>query len=219
MRPLNYKSFFQNFCCNTYIIYGQNGDCAVIDPGYEGTEGFDAAAALGERLKYILLTHRHSDHLLAAAPLKRLTGAKIAIHKEDAVGLSDPTASLFYQVSSYFFDKQEPCEADLLLDEGDVIDVGGDKLTVLHTPGHSAGCICFLGDGVIFSGDTLFAGGMGRVDFPTGDVEKMRESLIRLCDLNGELVLCSGHGEASTIGVEKITNPYVRMAKNGTLYG
>jgi len=219
VKGLKYKSFIQNFCCNTYIIYGKNGDCAVIDPGYEGTEGFNEAAKLGDRLKYILLTHRHSDHLLAAIPLKKLTGASIAIHKDDEVGLLNPKDSLFYEVSSYFFEKQEVGSADILLNDGDTLDIGGDTLTGMHTPGHSAGCICFLGEGVIFSGDTLFAGSMGRVDFPTGDVEAMAKSLIKLSGLEGSLTLCAGHGETSTIETENNTNPYIRMAKNGTLYG
>ncbi len=215
---MNYKSFFNDFCCNTYIIYGQNGDCAVIDPGYEGTEGYNCAADLGGRLKYILLTHRHSDHLLAAVPLRRLTGAKIAIHTDDECGLKNPDDSLFYHVSSYLFPSQEVGEADLLLSDGDIIDIGGDKLRVIHTPGHSQGSVCFLGEGVLFSGDTLFAGGMGRVDFPTGDVDKMAASLLSLCELDENLALCSGHGPASTVKREKDTNPYIRMAKNGTLY-
>ena len=216
---MNYKPFFNNSCCNTYIIYGPTGDCAVIDPGYEGTPAFNEAAALGDKLKYILLTHRHSDHLLAALPLKKLTGATIAIHKDDECGLENADDSLFYYVSSYLFDSQEVGKSDLLLNDGDVIDVGGEPLTVMHTPGHSQGSICFLGDGVLFSGDTLFAAGMGRVDFPTGNVAQMAASLKALCQLDRTLVVCSGHGPTSTVGAEADTNPYIRMAKNGTLYG
>lgn len=218
MSYLKYKSFLSNFCCNTYIIYGKNGDCAIIDPGYEGSEGFNEGAALGERLKYILLTHRHSDHLLAAIPLRKLTGAKIVIHKDDECGLLNPEDSLFPYVSAHFFAQQECGNADLLIEDGDTVDIGGDLLTVMHTPGHTAGCVCFVGDGVVFSGDTIFAGSMGRVDFPTGDVEEMSKSLIKICNLDESLTLCSGHGEISDIATEKNTNPYVRMAKNGTLY-
>ena len=218
MSGLNYKSFLSNFCCNTYIIYGKNGDCAVIDPGYEGGEGFNEAAALGERLKYILLTHRHSDHLLAAIPLRKLTGAKIAIHTDDECGLQNAEDSLFPYVSAYLFSEQQTGSADLLLKEGDTLDIGGDTLTVIHTPGHTDGGVCFVGEGVVFSGDTIFAGSMGRVDFPTGDVEKMAQSLLKICNLDESLTLCSGHGEISDIATEKNCNPYVRMAKNGTLY-
>ena len=216
---MKYQSFIQNSCCNTYIIYGKNGDCAVIDPGYEGTDGYNAAAKLGDKLKYILLTHRHSDHLLGALPLKRLTGAQIAIHQADECGLQNPDDSLFYFVSSYYFDRQECGNADLLLTHGMTLDVGGEALTVIHTPGHSAGCVCFVGDDVIFSGDTLFAGGMGRVDFPTGDAAIMADSLIKLSEMDESLTLCSGHGLISDIKTEKHTNPYIRMARNGTLYG
>ncbi len=218
MSDLNYKSFLSNFCCNTYIIYGKNGDCAVIDPGYEGSEGFNEAASLGERLKYILLTHRHSDHLLAAIPLRKLTGAKIAIHTDDECGLQNAEDSLFPYVSSYLFSEQQTGDADILLKDGDVLDIGGDTLTVIHTPGHTDGGVCFVGEGVVFSGDTIFAGSMGRVDFPTGDVEKMTQSLLKICNLDEKLTLCSGHGEISDIATEKNCNPYVRMAKNGTLY-
>ncbi len=215
---MKYKSFLQWSCCNTYIIYGDNGDCAVIDPGYEGTDGFEAAANLDERLKLILLTHRHSDHLLAAVPLRDKTGAKIAIHKADAEGLKDPNASLFYYVSADMFASQKTGEPDILLNDGDIIDVGGSTLKVLHTPGHTAGGVCFIGDGVIFTGDTLFAGSMGRIDFPTADSDAMARSLTMLASLDGNLTICSGHGEVTTIEREVNTNPYIRMAKNGTFY-
>lgn len=216
---MKYESYFSNYCCNTYIVTASDGTAAVIDPGYEGTDGYNAAALLGDRLKYILLTHRHSDHLHAAAPLSAATGAEIAIGRLDAEGLMSPSASLFYEVSSFMFDSQQTAEADILLDDGDTVAFGDVTLTVMHTPGHTVGGVCYIGDGVIFTGDTLFAGSMGRVDFPTGDVQMMAQSLCAIADLEGNPTVCAGHGELTDLQRERDNNIYIRMARNGTLHG
>lgn len=216
---MNYRFYPCEFCCNTYIITASDGSAAVIDPGYEGTEGYNAAIALGSKLKYILLTHRHSDHLLATAPLAAATGAKIAIGRLDAEGLLSPSASLFYEVSSWRFASQTTVNADILLDDGDKITFCDVTLTVMNTPGHTVGGVCYVCGDVIFSGDTLFKDSMGRVDFPTGDVVSMAKTLCKLADLEGDYTVCSGHGDITTLQNEREHNMYIRMAKNGTLYG
>lgn len=208
---MNYKSYFSNICSNSYIIE-DNGEYAVVDPGYPGSDGCNAAVALGDRLKYILLTHRHVDHLLAAAEIRRKTGAKIAIHSLDAVGLSDKEASLFEPVASFYNDDQELCEADIMLNDGDKITLGKTQIKVLHTPGHSCGGVCFIADKTLFSGDTLFAGGIGRTDFADGSEKDMFESLRKLFNLAGDYTVCPGHGPLSTLDAERNTNPYMRTA-------
>ncbi len=216
---MNYKFYPSDYCCNSYVITASNGDAAIIDVGYEGTDGYNAALALGSRLKYILLTHRHSDHIHSAAELAGLTGAKIAISEADAVGLTDPDASLFGLVSAWRFSSQTPINADILLADGDIIEFDDVRLRVMATSGHTVGSVCFVGDGVIFSGDTLFKSGMGRVDFPTGDIGQMANSLIRLCELQGDYAVCAGHGEMTDLQTERDSNMYIRMAQNGTLHG
>lgn len=215
---MNYTPYFSNYCCNTYIITASDGQCAVIDPGYENTDAYKAAAALGDRLKYILLTHRHSDHLLAAAPLKAATGARIAIGRLDAEGLLSPSASLFYEVSSFMFDRQQTVNADVLLDDGDAVQIGDVSLKVMNTPGHTAGGVCFIGDGVIFTGDTLFAGSVGRTDFETGSASQLAQSLCALAALGGDYTVCPGHGGITSLQEERTANVYIRMAQNGTLH-
>ncbi len=216
---MNYKFYPSSYCCNTYIITANDGSAAVIDPGYDDTEGFIAALSLSSNLKYILLTHRHSDHIHSAAALKAATGAQIAIGRFDAEGLLSPSASLFYEVSSWKYAAQSQMNADILLDEGDKIRFGDVELGVLHTPGHTVGGVCYICEDVIFSGDTLFKGSMGRIDFPTGDTSAMIKTLCRLADLEGDYTVCSGHGDITTLQAERENNMYIRMAKNGTLYG
>ncbi len=216
---MNYKFYPSSFCCNTYIITATDGSAAVIDPGYTDTDGYNAALALGDNLKYILLTHRHSDHIHATAPLAEATGAKVAIGRLDVEGILSPSASLFYEVSSWRYASQPNVNADILLDDGDMITFGDVALTVMHTPGHTIGGVCYCSDDVIFTGDTLFKGSMGRVDFPTGDVGVMAKTLCKLADLDGDYTLCSGHGDITTLEAERNNNIYIRMAKNGTLYG
>ncbi len=216
---MNYSFFPSDFCCNSYIITASDGSAAVIDPGYTDTEGYNAALALGSSLKYILLTHRHSDHVYAAVPLAKATGAKIAIGRLDVEGLISPAASLFHEVSSWRYQSQPTANADMLLDDGDIITLGDVTLTVMHTPGHTVGGVCYFCEDVIFSGDTLFKGSMGRVDFPTGDAEIMAKTLCKLADLKGDYTVCPGHGDITTLEEERRNNIYIRMAKNGTLYG
>lgn len=210
--------FTEQLCSNTYTVTATDGSAAVIDPGYVGQAGYEAALKFGSKLKYILLTHRHSDHILAAARLKSLTGAKIAIHRLDKVGLTDPNASLFDMVSSYYCDAQELTEPDILLEDGDKLTFSDICFEVMHTPGHTVGSVCFICDKAVFTGDTLFEGSIGRTDFPTGSDADMIESLSTLSSLNGDFTLYPGHGEVTTLNNEREFNRYMRNCKNGRLY-
>ncbi len=204
---------------NCYVLTDeQSGLAAVIDPGYPDGAGFERALNAGDKLKYILLTHRHFDHVLGAAALKRLTGAKIAVGRLDACGVSSAQASMFTDFSMYYDIEQELTQADVLLDEGDEIALGSSKFTVLHTPGHTEGSVCFVCGDDIFTGDTLFCGSMGRVDFDTGDIRQMAQSLARLAKLDGSMRVYPGHDSATTIERERKFNEYMKRAENGTLY-
>lgn len=204
---------------NCYIITDYaSGDSAAIDPGLPKGEAFDIACSLGSQLKYILITHGHFDHVMGAAALKRTTGAEIAIHKLDKDGLESEAASMFDRVSGYYDVPFEPVAADILLEEGSVINLGKSKISVINTPGHTDGSVCFICDGNIFTGDTLFRDSMGRIDFPTGNAHDMMKSLIRLAKLDKNMRVYPGHDRATTIGREAEHNYYIKQAENGTLH-
>lgn len=158
-----------------------------------------------DKPKYVFLTHCHFDHILGAKKIREEFGAKIAIGKYDASGLSDPYLSLS-QAAGF---SQEPCCADFVFNGGDVFQIGDTKIQVLHTPGHTAGSVCYILNNYIFTGDTLFEGTVGRTDFPTGDFAELKSSLEKLKNLSGDYKIFSGHGLATTLSREKLMNPYL----------
>lgn len=183
---------------------------AVIDPGalsrIEDKRILDLLEKDGLRAKYIINTHGHIDHMAGNRALQEDTGAEILIHRADAVRLTDSrlNGSLLFGL-----DVVSP-PAVRQLEDGDVIDLGGLHLKVLHTPGHTPGCICLLCGWTIFSGDTLFAGAVGRTDLPGGSAEdiikSIREKLLVLPD---ETLVRPGHGPRTTIGTERRGNPFL----------
>ncbi len=168
--------------------------CAVVDPSWDAKGFVDAAQEHGWAIEAILLTHTHFDHINAIEELARLTNAPISVHRTE-------TSELPKNIEA------QPT------DEGTTIAVGGLHITCLHTPGHSPGSQCFLVEDHLFTGDTLFVEGCGRVDLPGGSEAQMRTSLARLAALPPETIVHPGHhygSEAtSTIGAEKERNPYL----------
>lgn len=182
---------------NTYVVGIEGGEsCVLIDPGAEVLRVEEAAA--GRRVSAVLLTHGHFDHMLYAKHWLDL-GAKLYVHRLDAQALRSPSLNLSQVINQ----RLVLPEADVLLEDGDVVREAGLELTVLHTPGHTPGGVCYQTGGTLFSGDTLFYRSYGRLDLPGGDASEMSHSLARLMQLDGETVAYPGHGMKTKIAWER----------------
>lgn len=192
---------------NSYLVVDEAArEAALLDPGMESEPVADVLAREHLTVTSIINTHGHFDHVFGNAYFKAKTGAPLLMHRADL----DLVKRLEEQ-SLYFGFRATPSPSpDRFLEEGDEVRVGGVRLRVLHTPGHSPGGICLVTDGAAFVGDTLFAGSIGRTDLPGGSAEELltsiREKLLALPD---ETVLYPGHGPATTIGHERRHNPFL----------
>lgn len=204
----------QPFGENTYVVhFGDNNDCIVIDPGLEPEKILDFLSSANLIPVAILNTHGHSDHIGGNESLKeKWSDIPLAIGRGDAVKLTDPQQNLSAPFGLPFVSPP----ADRLLDEGEVLDYAGIELEVLDTPGHSAGHVVFVcksvSPHVVFGGDVLFRGSIGRTDFPDGSFDDLKASIHdKLFPLPDDTIVLPGHGPATTIGEEKRGNPYVGL--------
>lgn len=188
---------------NCYLIHDTaTGKGAVIDPGDEGARVVEAVKASGMELVAVFLTHGHHDHTGGVAALKAsFPGLPVYLHDGDAA-LGDHPGALMPHVK----------ERTHSYGDGDVMEVGKLRLEVLHTPGHTPGGVTLKGEDVLFTGDTLFEGSMGRTDFPGGDDGAIFSSLKRLAQLPGDYQVCPGHERFSTLGQERNGNYYMKAA-------
>ncbi|MBN1862625.1 MAG: MBL fold metallo-hydrolase [Dehalococcoidales bacterium] len=198
------------FDTNCYIVGSEKSrQGIIIDPGDEAGLIMGRVADLRLDIKSLVLTHGHIDHVGALKAVKEATGAEMAIHADDAKslrGLRGFLQSVLVPGLSY----PVPPPPERLLQDGDSLDVSDLHFQVLHTPGHTPGGICLLGEGVVFTGDTLFNCSIGRSDLPGGSYRQLIESIhTKLLVLPDNTVVYPGHGPETTIGAERAGNPFL----------
>ena len=189
---------------NCYLLLDEaSGEAAVIDPGFVNDR------LLGEIAKYkvrwILLTHGHFDHIEGVDRLRALTGAPSAAFRTEGAFADDPAQN----GSLLMFGRPIACTVYRLLEDGETIHVGAVPVQVLHTPGHTAGGCCYVTPEAVFTGDTLMGYSVGRCDLPTGDEAALAVSLQKLAALPGDPAICGGHGPVTRLSEEKRRNPYL----------
>jgi len=208
------------FAANCYIVAPEAGaECVIIDPGQDAERGIeDVLAEHRLRPAAVLLTHGHLDHVWSVAPVCGAKGIPAYIHPDDRAMLSDPASGLALAPGQQLFGGLEFTEPDDVkeLTDGMTLSLVGLEIVVDHAPGHTRGSVTFrLPPGeqrpdVLFSGDLLFAGSIGRTDLPGGDYRTILRSLARVClTLPDETVVLSGHGPQTTIGAERGANPFL----------
>ncbi|MCM1024256.1 MAG: MBL fold metallo-hydrolase [Prevotella sp.] len=205
------------FAVNCYLTVSEAGNAALTDAP-EGADRIIAEAEKnGVKIKKILLTHGHCDHIESLAEIAARTGAEVYIHKLDAGKLTDSYTNLSEFFAQYLEKPAEPYRGAICLSDGDKVQLDELTFTVLHTPGHTSGSVCYIAEDVMFSGDTLFKNSIGRTDMPDGDQLKLFGSLKLLENFRGEYEdyrLLSGHGAESTLKRERDNNPFM----NGNMF-
>ncbi len=191
---------------NCYVVVDEITKTGiVIDPGDEPDRIIGIINENKLKIDSIVCTHAHFDHIGAAGDVKKATGARILLNKKDL----DLYKAAKDQAVIWGFDISDIPEPDGYLDEGDRINAGNLTFEVLYTPGHSPGGICLYGNGVLFSGDTIFQGSVGRTDFHGGDLAALKKSFKRLLSLDDNTKVLSGHGPETTIARERKENAFV----------
>jgi len=198
---------------NCYLVWDKaTGEGVVIDPGADAQEIIATVRENDVKVRFVVNTHGHFDHVGADAAMKAAFGAPVAIHPDDAALMAEA------HEHGVFFGVETPKQAaaDIALKDGDTLEAGPLRFRVIHTPGHTRGGVCLYMDQgkTLFTGDTLFAGSIGRTDFEGGSMDSLLESIAaRLLVLDDDVLVLPGHGPSSTIGEERRENPYLAGMK------
>lgn len=196
------------FECNcTVLACGDTKDAVVIDPGGEVDRIAEIVAQYDLTVRAIIHTHAHLDHIYCTRDVKEAHGGSICLHQGDAF-LYDGIAM---QAAMFGWKVRETTAVERWIDHGDVIEMGNKRLSVIHTPGHTPGSVCFSVEGLLFAGDTLFRRSIGRTDLPGGDGKQLLRSIKeRLYTRDPDTLVIPGHGPTTKIGDEAKANPFVR---------
>ncbi len=191
---------------NMYILIDEETKkCAVVDPGGANDKILSYLKKNSLDLEYILLTHGHGDHIGAVNDIKSKTNATIIAHADEKELLNDNRKNLSYSMHC----GPQELDADIYVHDKDKLELGNLKLSFIHTPGHTKGCMCIRVNDDMFTGDTLFAGSIGRTDLYGGDYKQIEKSLKKLKKFEDSVKVHPGHGPSSTLGIEKMSNPYM----------
>jgi len=196
---------------NSYIVYDRDSlQAVIIDAGDDAWKILQGVQEKRLKVLGIYATHCHFDHVLAVEDLRGALGCEFYIHPDDRELL----ASMKERSRSFLgIEVPDPPKPDGFIEDGQTIQVGSNHLRVLHTPGHSPGSVCYLEGRLVFTGDTLFRGSIGRTDTPDGDTQRIVDSILgRLFVLPDDTEVLPGHGPATTIGEEKAHNPFVGVS-------
>lgn len=191
---------------NCYIVHDKN-EAIVVDPGWDGDDVVKKLEDMGVKVKLVIATHLHIDHVNGVPEVLKRFKPKWAYHEDEEKMWSILPA----MASAFGFEQPDLPHADFYLKDNDIVKVGGLRLKVLHTPGHSPGSISLLGDGLVLDGDLLFEGSIGRTDFPLGDLKVLEASIRkRIYVLDNDVQVYPGHGPRTTVGIEKKHNMFVK---------
>lgn len=209
---VNYKTLIVGpIATNCYIVYDNSRDSAVvIDPGAEAERIIAALEENKLKLKAIINTHGHGDHIKENKTLKQKYNCPIYIHKDDSDFLDNPDLNGSILIGNPFTSPK----ADHFLKDGEVLDIDGMRFSVFHTPGHTPGGVCLKIDGLLFTGDTLFCGTVGRCDLPGGDGEKLKKSLKIFDSFPGETIILPGHENKCVLSIDRNHNPFLKADFN-----
>lgn len=191
---------------NSYILNLGNQDAVIIDIGNGAEKVLQALEVYHLNLKAILLTHGHYDHVAGVEQVRQATGAEVYIHEMDAHMLKSEKDNLAWQLTT---EEYLPVEKYHTLKDSDILEISGHKIEVMYTPGHTSGGVCYLIEDMMFSGDTLFKGSVGRTDLG-GNPNELMHSLKKIAALEKNYHVYPGHFEDSTLDKEKASNPYLR---------
>jgi glyoxylase-like metal-dependent hydrolase (beta-lactamase superfamily II) len=196
------------FAENAWVIGNRRtGEAIAIDPGDQSDEILAMARDMGVTIKVIANSHAHIDHILGVRGVQSATGARFLLHQGDLAIARNAAGT-----AATFLGRpvDPPPDPDAYLADGDEIDVAGVKLKVIHTPGHTPGSLSFYTEGMLFSGDTLFQGSIGRTDLPGGDYDEEMASIVdKLLSLPDDTVVLPGHMRETRIGFERQANPFI----------